>query len=124
MNSYLFIKTVHISCAIITFLGFSLRGYWMLVASKHLQHKLVRILPHLVDTLLLLSAIALVVMSRQYPFSVDWVTMKVVLLIVYIVLGTFALKRGKTRRLQALCFSLALLTIAAIFSVALLKPVF
>ena len=124
MNSYLFIKTVHISCAVITFLGFSLRGYWMLVASKHLQHKLIRSLPHLIDTLLLLSAIALVVMSRQYPFRVDWVTMKVLLLIIYIVLGTFALKRGKTRRIRGLCFALALLSIAAIFSIAILKPIF
>jgi uncharacterized membrane protein SirB2 len=93
-----------------------------LVDSKCLRYSLVIVLPHFVDSLLLLSAIALVVMSRQYPFRVDWITIKLVLLITYIVLGTFALKRGKTRQSRSLCYGLALVNIAAIFLVAILKP--
>jgi uncharacterized membrane protein SirB2 len=71
---------------------------------------------------LLLSAIVLVVMSGQYPFVVAWVTIKIVLLVMYIVLGTLALKRGKTKQ-QRIAFLIAsLLTVAAIFVVAALKP--
>jgi len=68
----------------------------MLLEHDALQLKLTRILPHVIDTLLLVSAITLVIMSGQYPLESDWVTLKLVLLSLYIVLGTFALKRGKT----------------------------
>jgi uncharacterized membrane protein SirB2 len=122
MNTYLLIKIVHMSCAMLSAAGFALRGYWMVAESSLLQSKPARILPHIVDTLLLLSAILLVVMSGQYPFVVAWVTIKIVLLVMYIVLGTLALKRGKTKQ-QRIAFLIAsLLTIAAIFVVAALKP--
>lgn len=124
MSVYFLVKYVHVSSVVISFLGFSLRGYWMLVESPALQHKLTRVLPHIVDTVLLGSAITLVVMSRQYPFVADWVTAKIALLLLYIVLGAFALKRGKTRQIRMATLACALLTILAIFSVALTKPGF
>ena len=55
---------------------------------------------------------------RQYPFVQDWVTAKVVLLVVYIVLGSFALKRGRTRAVRASCFVAALAVYLAIVSIA------
>ena len=124
MNSYALIKMVHMACAVLSAAGFSLRGVWMLQESALLQTKAARILPHIVDTVLLLSAIGLVVMSRQYPFVVGWVTLKLVLLVVYIVLGTFAIKRGKTRQVRIACFVGALATVLAIFAVAGIKPGF
>lgn len=120
-TAYSLLRILHISCAVLTLLGFILRGYWMWVGSPLLRARIVRVLPHIVDTVLLGSAIALVMISRQYPFVVDWVTLKVFLLLVYIVLGTFALKRGKTMAVRRACFGLALLTIASIFAVALTK---
>ncbi len=124
MHTYLLIKYCHIGFAVISLLGFLLRGYWMLTDSAWLHKKPTKVLPHINDTLLLLTAVVLVVMSHQYPFVFGWVTLKIGLLLVYIVLGTFALKRGKTRQIRAGCFGLALLTIASIFIVALTKPVF
>ena len=112
------------SFAALSFLGFSLRGFWMLQESPRLQLKLVKIFPHIVDTLLLLSAIVLVVMSQQYPFSTDWVTMKLVLLVLYVVFGTFALKRGKTKAIRTVFLGVSLLTILSIFAVAGIKPSF
>lgn len=94
----------------------------MVTESNLLQSKPARILPHIIDTLLLLSAIALVVMSRQYPIVVGWVTIKIVLLVMYIVLGTLALKRGKTRQKRIGFLVASLLTVAAIFVVAAVKP--
>lgn len=124
MSAYLLIKFVHVSSAVISFLGFSLRGYWMLVESPRLQNRISRVLPHIIDTVLLLSAITLVLMSRQYPFVVDWVTVKIGLLVLYIVLGTVALKRGRTRRIRIIALGSALVTILTIFYVAITKPVF
>lgn len=95
----------------------------MMLNHPALHYKLTRILPHIVDTLLLISAITLVIMSRQYPLASDWVTLKVGLLFVYILLGTFALKRGKTLAARRIFFVAALLTILAIFWTAIVKPV-
>ncbi len=94
----------------------------MLVESARLQEMAVRITPHIVDTVLLISSVALVVMSRQYPTTTPWVTIKIGLLLDYIILGTLALRRGKTRQIRIICFTGALITITAIFSVAILKP--
>ncbi|MDP6415318.1 MAG: SirB2 family protein [Gammaproteobacteria bacterium] len=121
MNLYYFIKIIHVSCAVLSFSGFILRGYWMLQESEWLQHKISRVLPHLIDTVLLVSAIALVIMSRQYPTLVNWVSIKIGLLLLYIVLGSFTLKRGRTRQIRIACLVGALLTIVAIFVEANLK---
>jgi len=66
-----------------------LRGTWMLTGNALLQHRLTRLLPHLVDSTLLLSAITLAVMIGQYPFSAGWVTAKVIGLLAYILLALF-----------------------------------
>ncbi|MDA1370798.1 MAG: SirB2 family protein [Proteobacteria bacterium] len=124
VSIYDLIKVLHVSCAVVTLCGFTLRGYWMLVGSDWLQQKITRVLPHIIDTVLLVSAIVLVIMSRQYPFVVDWVTIKIGLLLLYVVLGTFALKRGKTKQIRIACLIGALLTIAGIFIVANLKITF
>ena len=122
MNTYLIIKYLHVTCAVVSASGFALRGYWMLIESPLLSKKLTRVLPHIIDTLLLLSAIALVVMSRQYPVVVGWVSIKIILLLLYIVLGTMALKRADTKTKRKGYFAASLLTVGTIFLVAVLKP--
>ena len=86
----------------------SLRG------SPLLAHRLTRTLPHVVDTLLLGSAIAMAVMSGQYPFAQPWLTAKLMGLLAYIGFGTVALKRGRTPAIRARFFVLALLAYAYI----------
>ena len=122
MSMYLAIRTIHIACALLSLSGFALRGYWMLRASPLLQHKLTRVLPHIIDSALLLSAIVLVLMSGFYPLATSWINIKLVLLVVYILLGTIALKRGKSPRVRAVAFVLSLITLAAIFATAIVKP--
>src|SRR5690606_2556367 len=85
------IKHLHMLLAVVSLFGFVLRGAWMLRDSPLLQQRVVRVLPHVVDTLLLATAVALAVMSAQYPLVTGWVTAKVVGLIAYIVLGVIAL---------------------------------
>src|SRR4030065_451109 len=94
------VKTLHVTCAILTIGGFTLRGYWMLRASPLLNNTWVKVVPHIVDTLLLGAGIWLAINIAQYPGTHAWLTAKVLGLLAYIVLGTIALKRGKTRKIR------------------------
>lgn len=87
-----------------------------------LQGKIVKILPHINDTLLLISAIYLSFMSGLFPFVEGWLGAKVVLLVGYIIAGMFALKRGKTKQIRLTATFIALINISAIFILALYKP--
>lgn len=101
--SFLLLKTVHISCVVGSYMLFLLRGIWSLNGSTIMRQRWVRIVPHVVDTLLLASAIALAFSIHQYPFVDAWLTAKVIGLLLYIGLGFVALKfsRNKTIRLSA-----------------------
>jgi len=115
------LKAIHVGSAILSITGFVLRGIWMLQGSPLLKARATRILPHVVDTVLLVSAIALALRSAQYPFVHAWLSAKVLALLAYIVLGSFALKYGKTRRIRTLSFGLALLSFLYIVSVAITR---
>ncbi len=119
--SYLVLKYLHVSCVVLSGLGFCLRGGWMLCESPMLQHPLVRRLPHVVDSVLLGSALLMAWMSAQYPFAESWLTAKFFGLLAYIVLGAVALKRGRTKSVRATFFGLALLAYAYIVSTALTR---
>jgi uncharacterized membrane protein SirB2 len=95
---YAWIKALHVGSVALSYCGFVARGMLMIRASPLIGARWVRVAPHVVDTVLLASAIALAVMSRQYPFVEPWLTAKVLALILYIGLGTFALRRGRTMR--------------------------
>ena len=118
---YPYIKIVHISCALLTLCYFSIRGYWMLIESPLLEAKLTKILPHLIDSVLLLSAVLLTLILHQYPFENSWLTAKLFGLIIYILLGAIALKRGKNLQQRLSAFIVALTCIGYIFGVALSK---
>lgn len=118
---YFAVKHIHVTAVVISFSGFILRGSWMLRSSPLLQARLTRVLPHVVDTLLLASAIWLVVTLQQYPLVNGWLTAKVLGLIVYILLGTIALRRGQTQRIRLIAWICALLVFAYIVLVALTK---
>jgi uncharacterized membrane protein SirB2 len=116
---YQAIKHLHITCVILSGTGFLLRAYWKFCQPARLERPWVRRLPHIIDSLLLASALTLAVLSRQYPFVDAWLSAKFVALLVYIVLGSFALKRARSPAAQALSFVLAVLVFAYIVSVAL-----
>jgi uncharacterized membrane protein SirB2 len=115
---YLVLRHVHIGCAIVTIALFTLRGLLMLANSPWQQNVVLRYLPHVVDTVLLTTALMLTTVIRQYPFAVGWLTTKVVLLVVYIVLGSIALKRGRAKPVRVVAFVAALATVAYLVGVA------
>ncbi len=115
---YTTLKLIHMTAAALTISGFILRGFWMLSDSAKLQHPLVRVLPH---TVFLLAGIGLIMTLHLPVLLPAWLQIKIAALLVYIVLGTIALKRGKTKRVRASAFILALLTFAYVVGVALNK---
>ena len=119
VSAYLAVKSMHVGCAALSLAGFAARGVLMLHDSPLLATRFARIAPHVVDTVLLASALWLAWHLRQFPFVHGWVTAKVVALAAYIALGSMALRRGPTRRARALAFALALLCAAYIVWVAL-----
>jgi uncharacterized membrane protein SirB2 len=118
---YAALKALHVGCVIASISGFALRGALMLLDSPLLQARFARIAPHVVDTLLLASALWLAALIGQYPFVQGWLTAKVLGLIAYIVLGSVALKRARSKPVRAAAFALALLAAAYIVSVALTR---
>ena len=121
---YEWIKLVHLTSVVLSISGFVLRGYWMMIESPLLQAKPAKILPHIIDTCLLASALLMVYMSAQYPFVQSWLTVKVFALIAYIILGTIALKRGKTRQQRIVAWLLSILVFAYIVLVAFSRTPF
>ena len=119
MTNYLLAKTIHVASVILSLGGFAARGALTLIASPLLNTRFVRIAPHVVDTVLLASALWLAWIIRQYPFVHGWLTAKVIGLLVYIVLGAIALRRGRTRRVRIAAFLGAAATACYIVSVAL-----
>lgn len=113
------IKLIHMSTAFISISLFLLRGFWVFQESPMMTKKWVKILPHVNDTILLITAIMLTMAIQQYPFVDAWLTAKFIALLVYIVFGMFALKRAKEMHNKVLFFVLALLTFSYIVGVAL-----
>jgi uncharacterized membrane protein SirB2 len=77
-----------------------------------------RYLSYSIDTALLTSAFMLMTVLHQFPFVNSWLTVKITLVVIYIVLGTLALKRAPTPRARLLCGIGAVLVYALIISVA------
>jgi len=115
---YLQIKWVHIAAVIASGMLFALRGTAVQFGASWAMAAPLRYLSYTIDTVLLTAAMMLVTIVHQYPFVQGWLTVKVCLLVVYVVLGTFALKRGRTPRTRLVCFVAALAVYGFIASVA------
>lgn len=115
------IKIIHAVTVLLSISGFIVRGIWMLSDSDWLHKKWVKILPHINDTVLLITAITLAVQIQQYPFVSGWLTAKVIGLLLYIYLGMVALKRGKTKQTKILAFLSAIIVFVYIVAVAVTK---
>ncbi len=118
---YSTLKIIHISFAILSIAGFILRGVWMFGHSANLDRRIVRVGPHVVDTAFLISGIWLVVILHLTVSEQAWLIAKLVALILYIVFGAIALRRGSTIQIRGAAFAAAVLTYLYIAGVALYK---
>ncbi len=111
-------KLVHVAAVIASISLFFVRGLAVQLGAAWPMAAPLRYLSYSIDVVLLTAALMLSSMLRQYPFAQSWLTAKVVLLVVYIVLGSFALKRGRTPAVRAACYTAALAVFLMIISIA------
>jgi uncharacterized membrane protein SirB2 len=116
---YLFVKYLHVTCVVLSVSLFVVRAALELLAQPWRQWRLLKVAPHVIDTVLLTSALWLAWRIGQYPFVNGWLTAKVLALLAYILLGMRALGK-RTPQGQRLPFLLAaLLSVGYIVGVAL-----
>ena len=118
---YFTLKLVHESAVAISIAGFFARGVGMLAGAGWIRTRGAKTLPHLVDTVLIVSAIALAWMLGVSPANAPWIAAKIAGLLLYIALGMVAQRFGRTRTRRATAFVGAMLTFAYIVSVAITK---
>ena len=115
---YLPIKTVHIVSVLASGGLFALRGLLLLNGRAWAMSAPMRYLSYSIDTVLLTAALMLATLLPSGVFANGWLAVKLVLLVVYVVLGSFALKRGRSLKARWLCFIAALCVYAFMLSVA------
>lgn len=112
------IRHVHIASAITSGTLFAIRGAAVLLGARWPLSLPVRWLSYAVDTTLLTAALMLLTILPWAMFGNGWLATKVALIVVYVVLATFALRRARTRRAHAVFYAAALLTFAFVVTIA------
>ncbi|HEX5127242.1 MAG TPA: SirB2 family protein [Rhodocyclaceae bacterium] len=116
---YIAAKHLHVACVVLSISLFLLRGILQLRGIAWRRSAALRIAPHVIDTVLLSSALWMVVASHQYPFVQSWLTAKLIMLLVYIGFGKIALGRNTDERYRLPAFVAALTSVGYIVGVAL-----
>ncbi len=112
------IKLLHITTALVSISLFCLRFYWLMTDAAHLRRTWVRVLPHINDSVLLVTAVVLAVQLQQYPLVQPWLTVKLAALLAYIGFGFGVFRLAKTRAVQIICFTVAVALFIFILGVA------
>lgn len=115
---YPWLRDVHLGSVVLSISLFVFRGGLMLIDSPVLHGRVLRILPHAIDVVLLASAIGLCIHIRQYPGTSAWLTAKVLGLVAYVILGSLALRRGRTRRIRLAALAGSLVAVSYVIGVA------
>ena len=112
------VRAVHIGAVLASGALFALRGAGVLGGLRWPLAAPLRYLSYSIDTTLLTAALMLVAMLPAAVFANHWLTVKLGLLVLYVVLGSFALKRGRSARVRAICFAAAVAVYIFMFGVA------
>jgi uncharacterized membrane protein SirB2 len=118
---YATLKLIHQSAVALSFTGFLARGLGSLAGAAWVDARPAKTLPHVVDTVLLASALALAFTLRLNPAATPWLLAKLVALLIYIGLGAVALRPRLSRAIRTTAFGAALATFGYIVSVAITK---
>lgn len=118
---YSTLKHLHMGAVALSAIGFFARGLAALTGATWVRSRAAKTLPHVLDTMLLASALAMVWLLQLNPFATPWLLAKILGLLAYIGLGMLALHPGFARPLRAVAWLAALLVLAWITSVAILK---
>ena len=123
MTTYIIIKIIHESCALLSISGFIVRGIWKLTNNIKLAQRWVKIAPHVVDFVLLASGIGLIVITNINLLQHPWLISKLIALLVYIGLGLIVLRLACSNAMRQLSFVAAILVFAYIVAVAMTRQV-
>jgi uncharacterized membrane protein SirB2 len=123
MNAYMIAKVVHVTCAAVSIAGFVGRFSLALHRPDILRNRVLRVIPHVNDTLLLTAAIVMLLVAQWNVLDMPWLGAKIAGLVLYIALGLVALRFGRTLRVRTIAFVGALVVFGYIVSVALYKSV-
>ncbi|HEX6928841.1 MAG TPA: SirB2 family protein [Gammaproteobacteria bacterium] len=115
---YPYIKWTHVAAVLASGVLFLLRGIAVQFGARWAMAAPLRYLSYGIDIVLLTAALMLLTVLHLNPFAIPWLTVKILLLVAYIVLGTFALKRGRTQRTRLISFVAALAVYVFIISIA------
>ena len=118
------VKMVHQGAVALSLTGFFVRGCASLSGARWVNSRLGKTLPHIIDSVLLLSALTLAWMLRLTPMDSPWLLAKIGGLVVYVGLGIVALRPGRSAAVRATAWVAALATAGWIVSVAMTKSVF
>lgn len=117
----IFLKYLHIVSVAASFSLFFMRGLWMMQSYPDSQEKWVRLLPHGVDTVLVLSAMAMLAMSPLNGWPGDWLTVKLALLVAYVSLSLYVFRGARALAARILAWLLALFVFLLVTTIAVLR---
>jgi uncharacterized membrane protein SirB2 len=120
--SYLVLKHSHLLLAVVSISLFVYRFVLHLKASDKLQQKWLKIVPHIIDTFLLIFGVSMAVMASINPFQHHWLLAKLCLVVLYIVFGYIALKKATTTQGRIIAFSVAIMAVLSVVHLAMSKP--
>jgi uncharacterized membrane protein SirB2 len=118
IEAYTPVKLLHISSVLLSGAVFTFRGVLVQCRSPLGQHLILKRASYFNDTFLLITGVTLMLITHQYPVAQAWLNVKLILLVVYIVLGILALRKARSQNMRALCFIAALSVYLFIISVA------
>lgn len=112
------IKLVHVAAVVASGSVFLMRGLLVQAGRAWAMATPVRFLSYTIDTVLLAAAILLLMIVPAAAYENGWMAAKLVLLVIYVGLGTVALRRGRTQRIRLACFVAALIVYLSMLAIA------
>lgn len=111
--------SLHVTTVTLSVLLFTARGLGVAFHQSWPMQARWRWLSVGIDTLLMAAGLSLWGLLQFNPTTDTWLGVKLILLLVYIVLGSYGLKRAKSHRARVLFFIAALATALTMVSIAL-----
>lgn len=118
--NYLLLKYFHIFCVASSFALFFVRGMWMMRAYPPAQERWAKVLPHIVDALLVLTAVGMIAIAPKLGLPV-WLQVKIGLLVVYVLLVLVVFRLGRNRLQKGAAWLAGLALFLFVTTVAVLR---
>ena len=115
------LKHLHMTIAVLSITLFTLRFVWTLTGSALLDKKLIKISPHVIDTLLLALGVVMAVKLAINPMEQLWLAEKLLAVIAYIFTGYYTLKLARNRMMQFIGYLGAMGWVMLVFRLAMTK---